>query len=324
VFQGEDLRVLVTGITGFVGSWLAEYLLTLEDIKVFGIDQWKSRTENVKHLLNHIELFECDIRDATSVRNVIEQTEPDRIFHLAAQSHVPTSWSSPSVTLETNIMGQLNLFHAVKKIGINPLIQIAGSSEEYGLVKPDELPIKETNPLRPLSPYAVSKVAQNMLAYQYFTNYGLRIIRTRAFNHTGPRRPANFVCSDFARQIVEMEKGKREPVIHVGSLEAVRDFTDVRDMVKAYWLTLEKGKPGETYNICSGKGQRVQDVLKALIRLSEMKNIKIEQENARLRPTDIPTLVCDCRKFKEITGWKQEIPFEQTLQDILEYWRERM
>jgi GDP-4-dehydro-6-deoxy-D-mannose reductase len=318
------VKVLVTGVTGFVGSWLVDYLLALEDVEVFGVDLWKSKTENVKRLLNRIELLECDVRDAASVRNVIEQTKPDRIFHLAAQSHVPTSWSSPSLTLETNIMGQINLFRAVKRIGINPLIQIAGSSEEYGLVKQDELPVKETNPLRPLSPYAVSKVAQNMLAYQYFMNDGLRIIRTRAFNHTGPRRPANFVCSDFARQIVEMEKGKREPVIHVGSLKAIRDFTDVRDMVKAYWLALEKGKPGQTYNICTGKGHSVGDVLEALIRLSEVKDVKIEQEDSRLRPTDVPALVCDCRKFRNATGWKQEIPFDQTLQDILQYWRDRV
>lgn len=318
------MKVLVTGVTGFVGSHLVDYLLTLPGVDVFGIKRWRSRTENIEHFEHRITLYECDIRDASSVRNAIEEIRPDRIFHLAAQSHVPTSWNAPSGTIETNIMGELNLFEAVRRTGINPLIQIAGSSEEYGFVTPDELPIKETNPLRPLSPYAVSKVAQDMLAYQYFMNYGLKIIRTRAFNHTGPRRPSNFVCSDFARQLIEIEKGKKSPVIQVGNLDAVRDFTDVRDIVRAYWLALEKGEPGDIYNICSGTGIKIKDVLSKLIELSNVQNVKINQESIRLRPTDVPVLYCDCTRFKKISGWQQEIPFEQTLQDLLQFWRERV
>jgi GDP-4-dehydro-6-deoxy-D-mannose reductase len=317
------MKVLVTGATGFVGSWLIDYLLTLPNIKIFGIKQWRSRTENIRHFENKVEFYECDLRDSSSVRQVIEKIKPDRIFHLAAQSHVPTSWLVPSGTLETNIMGELNLFEAVLRIGINPRIQIAGSSEEYGLVKPDELPIREENPLRPLSPYAVSKVTQDMLAYQYFMNYKLHIVRTRAFNHTGPRRPPNFVCSDFAFQIAEIEKGKREPVIKVGNLSAIRDFTDVRDIVKAYWLALEKGEPGEVYNIGSQKGRKIREVLEILIELSSRKDIKIHEEPARLRPTDVPVLYCNCEKFKKITDWEPEIPFEQTLKDILQFWREK-
>ncbi|MBI4723375.1 MAG: GDP-mannose 4,6-dehydratase [Candidatus Stahlbacteria bacterium] len=318
------MKILVTGVTGFAGSHLVDYLLTLQGVEIFGIKRWRSRTENIEHFENRISLYECDIKDASSVRNAIEEIRPERIFHLAAQSYVPTSWNAPTETLEINIMGQLNIFEAVRRTGIDPIIQIAGSSEEYGYVKPDELPIKETNPLRPLSPYAVSKVAQDMMAYQYFMNYGIKVIRTRAFNHTGPRRPSIFVCSDFAHQIVEIEKGKKEPEIHVGNLESIRDFTDVRDIVKAYWLACEKCSPGEIYNICSSKGWKIKDALYKLIELSGVKDIKIVQEGVRLRPTDVPVLCGDCEKFKKQTGWQIEIPFEQTLQDLLHFWREKI
>lgn len=318
------MKVLVTGVTGFVGSHLVDYLLTLPGVEIFGIKRWRSRTENIEHFENRITLYECDIKDASSVRNAIEEIRPERIFHLAAQSYVPASWNAPAETLEINILGQLNIFEAVRRTGIDPIIQIAGSSEEYGYVKADELPIKESNPLRPLSPYAVSKVAQDMMAYQYFMNYGIKVIRTRAFNHTGPRRPAIFVCSDFAHQIVEIEKGKKEPAIHVGNLESIRDFTDVRDIVKAYWLACEKCEPGEIYNICSGKGWKIKDALLTLIEFSGVKDIKIVQEEVRLRPTDVPVLCGDCGKFKKATGWQTEIPFEQTLQDLLHFWREKI
>ena len=318
------MKVLVTGVTGFVGSHLVDYLLTLPGVEIFGIKRWRSRTENIEHFENRITLYECDIKDASSVRNAIEEIRPERIFHLAAQSYVPTSWNAPTETLEINIMGQLNIFEAARRTGIDPIIQIAGSSEEYGYVKADELPIKETNPLRPLSPYAVSKVAQDMMAYQYFMNYGIKVIRTRAFNHTGPRRPSIFVCSDFAHQIVEIEKGKKEPEIHVGNLESIRDFTDVRDIVRAYWLAMEKCEPGEVYNICSGKGWKIKDTLYTLIEFSGVKDIKIVQEEVRLRPTDVPVLCGDCGKFKKTTGWQTEIPFEQTLQDLLHFWREKI
>lgn len=318
------MKVLVTGVTGFVGSHLVDYLLTLPEVKVFGLKRWRSRTENIEHFEDRITLCECDIRDATSVRNVMEQIKPDRIFHLAAQSYVPMSWNAPSDTLETNIMGELNIFEAVRRIKINPLVQIAGSSEEYGLVMQDELPIVEETPLRPLSPYAVSKVSQDMLAYQYFMNYGLKIVRTRAFNHTGPRRPPNFVCSDFAYRIVQIERGKKPGIIYVGNLEAIRDFTDVRDIVRAYWLALEKGNPGEVYAICSGKGRKIKDVLDTLIELSGIKEIEIKQIPTKLRPTDVPVLYCNSEKFRKLTGWEPKIPFEQTLRDILEFWRERV
>jgi len=319
------MRVLITGITGFVGSQLADFLLTKEDVEVYGIKRWRSRTENIEHLEGRIILKECDLRDASSVRNVIEEARPDRIFHLAGQSHVPTSWHAPEETMSTNIMAELNIFETVRQIGINPWIQIAGSSEEYGMTHKDELPIKETNPLRPLSPYAVSKVTQDLLGYQYFMSYGLNIIRTRGFNHTGPRRPSVFVCSDFAKQIVEIEKDLHDPTIYVGSLETKRDFTDVRDIIRGYWLALEKGIPGEVYNICSGKGYKIGEILDMLLGMtSNHTKIKVKKDSARMRPSDVPVLVGNSTKFRKQTGWKPKIPFEKTLKDIMDYWRERI
>lgn len=315
------IRVLITGITGFAGSHLADYLNLKAGVKIYGIKRWRSRTENIEHLIGKIEFYECDLRDASSVRDLIDMLKPDMIFHLAAQSFVPTSWSAPAESLDTNIMGELNLFEAVRRSKIDPLIQIAGSSEEYGAVQEDEIPIKETTPLRPLSPYAVSKVGQDMLAYQYFKSYGMRIVRTRGFNHTGPRRPSVFVCSDFAKQIVDIENGVQEPVIEVGNLEAIRDFTDVRDMVKGYWLALEKGIPGEVYNICSGIGWKIGDMLSTLISLGRVK-VDVRVDKQKLRPSDLPCLIGDATKFKNTTGWKPEIPFEETLKNLLDFWRD--
>lgn len=317
------MKVLITGITGFVGSHLADFLLAKGGMEVYGIERWRSRTESIEHIKDRITLMGCDIRDASSVKKLIDKIRPERIFHLAAQSFVPTSWHAPQETLTTNIIGELNVFEAMRELGINPIIQIAGSSEEYGLVKEDELPIKETNPLRPLSPYAVSKVGQDLLGYQYYKSYGLNVIRTRGFNHSGPRRGEVFVCSDFAKQIAKIEKKKQEPIIWVGNLEAVRDFTDVRDMVLAYWLATEKGKPGEAYNICSGKGYKIKEVLDILLNLTKEK-IEIKKDPKRMRPSDVPVLIGDSTKFREATGWKPEIPFEKTLEDLLNYWRERV
>lgn len=316
------MKVLVTGITGFAGSHLVDYLLTLPGVEVIGIQRWRSRTENVEHFLDKVQMIECDLRDASSVRDVLEEVKPERIFHLAAQSFVPTSWTAPTESLTTNILGQLNIFEAVKKLHIKPRIQIACSSEEYGLVLENELPIRETNPLRPLSPYAVSKVGQDMLGYQYWMSYRMPVIRTRGFNHEGPRRGPVFVCSDFAKQIADIEKGRKEPVIRVGNLEARRDYTDVRDVVRAYWLSLEKGEPGEVYNICSGRAWVIRDMLDHLLSLTDVK-VKVEPEPARMRPSDVPVLQGDAGKFRKATGWEPEIPFEQTLRDLLDYWRQR-
>ena len=325
------MKVLITGITGFAGSHLADYLLAnFPKVEIFGIKRWRSKTENIEHLLDKIKYHECDIKDAHNVYEVIDGIRPDKIFHLAAQSYVPASWESPVETLTINITGQANILEAVKKIkakepDYDPVILIAGSSEEYGLVHPDEVPIKETNPLRPLSPYGVSKVCQDLLGFQYWHSYQIKSIRSRAFNHSGPRRGEVFVDSNFAQQIAKIEKGKQPPVLKVGNLEAKRDFTYVRDIVVAYWLATEKCQPCETYNICSGQTHSIQEVLDKLLSLSTAKDIKVEPDPARMRPSDVPILSGDNSKFRKATGWQPKIDYlNQTLEDMLNYWRERI
>jgi GDP-4-dehydro-6-deoxy-D-mannose reductase len=315
-------RVLVTGVTGFAGSHLVDYMLTRNDCEIFGIQRWRSPLDNVLHFVDRITLVECDLRDASSTRDTLERIRPDWIFHLAAQSFVPTSWSAPTESLTTNVLGQLNIFEAVRRIGLTCRIQLACSSEEYGMVYADELPIRETNPLRPLSPYAVSKVAQDLLGYQYWMSWKVDSVRTRGFNHEGPRRGPVFVASDFAKQIADIERGRKEPVLHVGNLEAKRDFTDVRDMVRGYWLALEKCEPGEVYNICSGKAYSIQQVLDLLLGMTKTR-IEVRQDRMRLRPSDVPVLIGDRSKFTGATGWEPKIPFEQTLHDMLDFWRSR-
>jgi len=315
------VKVLVTGVTGFVGSHMVEFLSKKKGVRIFGIGRWRSNRENIAQInMDGVRMLECDLRDPSSVLRVIRKVKPARIFHLAAQSFVPASWHAPAETLSTNIIGQLNIFEAVRQVGINPVIQIACSSEEYGMVYPDEVPIRETNPLRPLSPYGVSKVGQDMLGYQYFQSYGLKVIRTRGFNHTGPRRGEVFVSSNFAKQIALIEKKRQKPVIYVGNLTASRDFTDVRDMVAAYWAATEKCAPGEAYNICSGTDIVIGDMLKMLLSMSRVK-ITVKEDPARLRPSDVQVLLGDNSRFRKATGWKPRIPFRQTLSDLLDYWR---
>lgn len=316
------MKVLITGITGFAGSHLAEFLLS-KKYEVHGIDRWRSKTENIDGFKDKIVLHECDIKDYHSVKKAIESVMPEKIFHLAAQSFVPTSWNAPSETITTNVIGELNIFEAVKELKINPWIQIACSSEEYGMVYENEVPIKETNPLRPLSPYGVSKVAQDLLGYQYHQSHNLNIVRTRAFNHEGPRRGDVFVTSNFAKQIAEIEKKKKPPVLYVGNLDARRDYTDVRDIVRAYWLATEKCAAGEVYNICSGRNWKIKDMLNYLLSLSKIK-VEVKQEPGRMRPSDVQILLGDGTKFMKKTGWEPEIPFEKTLEDTLNYWRERI
>lgn len=317
------MRVLITGITGFVGSHLAEFLLEKSGLQVFGIQRWRSKTDNIDHLRGKITLHQCDIRDATSVRQVLGEVKPDRIFHLAGQSFVPMSWHAPSETMTTNSVGQINLLEALREFKMETRVQIAGSSEEYGLVHPNELPLTENSPLRPLSPYAVSKVAQDFLGFQYARSYKMFIVRTRAFNHTGPRRGEVFATSNFAKQIASIEAGLQEPVISVGDLSSRRDFTDVRDIIRGYWLCLEKGEAGEVYNLCSGKDVAIRDVLDILLRFSSVK-VTVKVDPQRLRPSDVHVLLGDCTKFTKQTGWKPAIPLEKTLEDLLNYWRNKV
>ena len=313
------MKVLISGISGFVGSHMAEYC-QLKGCEVHGTLRWRSDVQNISHLEN-LYLHECDLTDAHAVRSIIEEVRPDRIFHLAAQSYVHASFIEPMQTLDNNIRSELNILEAVKGIkDYDPLIQIAGSSEEYG--NAENMPITEDTPLLPVSPYGVSKVAQDLLARQYFKSYGIKCIITRGFNHTGRRRGEVFVCSNFAKQIVEIEKGKK-PVIFHGNLDAERDFTDVRDMVNAYWLALEKGEPGEVYNICSGKAIKIKSILQKLVQLSNV-NITLKQDPKRMRPSDLEVLLGDCTKFKEKTGWERQYSITDTLKEILDYWREKL
>ncbi|HEV2845077.1 MAG TPA: GDP-mannose 4,6-dehydratase [Thermoanaerobaculia bacterium] len=318
------MRALITGITGFAGSHLAEYLLAEHpDVEVYGTFRWRSRMDNLEDIDEHkIKLVEADLRDYTSMHRALEISRPDVIFHLAAQSFVPSSWNAPNDTIVTNVTGQTNLFEAIRALKLDPVVQIACSSEQYGLVLPHETPIKETNPLRPLSPYAVSKVAQDYLGYQYFQSYGLKAVRTRGFNHTGPRRGHVFVTSNFCSQVAAIEAKLQEPVIRVGNLEAIRDFTDVRDMVRADWLAVTKATPGDVYNIATGEGIHIREMLDMVLSHSKVE-VKIEVDSERLRPSDVEILIGDASKFKADTGWEPRIPFEQTVQDLLNYWRQR-
>lgn len=347
------MRVLITGVTGMAGSHLAEYLLTRPELEVFGTYRWRSRMDNLEDViaagkLNRIaaggnvrsaeelakriegearpsclNLILADLADPSSMRRLIAGLRPDRIFHLAAQSFVPASWDAPAETMHLNVVGQINLFEAIRDAGLDPLVHVAGSSEEYGLVLPDEVPMKESNPFRPLSPYAVSKVAQELLAWQYYRSYGLRAVVTRGFNHTGPRRGENFVTSTFALQIAQIEKGLRPPVIDVGDLESKRDWTDVRDTVRGYWLALEKGVPGEVYNVGSGICRSCREMLDVLLTHTD-RQIEVRVDPSRLRPSDVPLLWADPSKFQRQTGWRPEIPFETTMRDLLDYWRRRV
>jgi GDP-4-dehydro-6-deoxy-D-mannose reductase len=316
---------------------------------VYGACRWRSRLDNLADLARHgrlnqrgldaivstedelramadpsaVNLLQGDMADPYQMKTLINVVKPQRIFHLAAQSFVPTSWSAPAETFHINTIGQIHLFEAVRAADIDPLIHIAGSSEEYGLVHPDEVPMKESNPFRPLSPYAVSKVAQELLAIQYHHSYGLKAVVTRGFNHTGPRHGPVLSCSSFARQIAEIEAELSPPVLYVGDLTTKRDWVDVRDVVRGYWLALEKGTPGQVYNIGSGTTRTVQSMLDILLSQSPIE-IQVRKDPARLRPSDVPILWADDSKFRAATGWAPEIPFEQTMEDLLDYWRERV
>jgi GDP-4-dehydro-6-deoxy-D-mannose reductase len=313
------MRALITGVNGFIGSFLADYLLDKSEI--YGTIKEATTNENIKHLKGLITITKSDVRNPAQLKSVIRKARPDMIFHLAAQSHPTISWEDPIGTVETNVVGTVNVFEAVRKLKMNSKILIACSSAEYGYIDEKEVPVTENHPLLPLHPYGVSKVAQDLLAYQYFKNFKMNSIRARIFGTIGPRKTGD-ACSDFARQIVEIEQKKRKPIIYVGNLETRRDLTDVRDNVKALWLLMMKGKIGDAYNVCSRKDYKMGDILSKLLEMSKV-DITVKVDPKKLRPSDEPIIMGDNRKIKMDCGWQPRIPIEKTLEDTLEYWRER-
>lgn len=318
------MRILITGITGFVGSHLAEYILNLkEGHDIYGLCRWRSPRDNLIDIYNKIKLLDADLCDLSALIRLMELVKPDIIFHLAAQSYVLTSFNSPIHTLFTNAIGTTNLLEAVRITKINPIVHACSSSEVYGQVNQEDIPIKETCSFRPASPYAVSKVAEDMIAFQYWSSYGMRTIRTRMFTHTGPRRGDTFAFSAFSKQIAAAELGLKEPVVRVGNLKSVRTVCDVRDAVKAYWIMVHKCKPGEVYNIGGNKTLTIGDGLDKLLSFSKIKlEVKVAPE--LLRPSDVTLQIPSIEKFTRETGWKPEIPLEKTLIDILDYWRDEL
>jgi GDPmannose 4,6-dehydratase/GDP-4-dehydro-6-deoxy-D-mannose reductase len=318
------MRVLITGITGMVGSHLAEYILSNHpSVEVHGLIRWRSPLDNIRHIQSKVRLHQAELRDLHSLVTLLRKVQPDWIFHLGAQSYVDASFAAPVDTIHTNVIGTTNLLDAVRITEFDPKIHVCSSSEVYGQVTEDEVPIRETNPFRPASPYAVSKVGEDMIALQYFISYGIKTIRTRMFTHTGPRRGDIFAESSFAKQIAEIEAGVRPNLMWVGNLNSVRTFSDVRDAVRAYWLLLEKCPPGEVYNIGGNRTMTVGDMLEMLKSMAWCK-IKHEVDPALLRPSDVTLQIPDTAKFRAATGWEPKIPLEVTLRNLLEYHRNRV
>ncbi len=315
------MKILITGITGFVGSHLAEYIVNLkEKHEIFGICRWRSPRDNLVNVYNKVTLLEADLSDLSALIRSIKEIKPEIIFHLAAQSYVLTSFNSPLQTLSANVIGTANLLEAVRITEIDPVIHVCSSSEVYGQVTEADVPIKETCPFRPASPYAVSKVAEDMLALQYWLSYKIRTIRTRMFTHTGPRRGDVFAMSFFAKQAAASELKLRETVIYVGNLKSVRTFCDVRDAVRAYWLLVNKCPPGEVYNIGGTRTLTVGEALEILLSFSKLK-FEIKVDPKLIRPSDVTLQIPCIDKFRNETGWEPTIPLEKTLKDLLDYWR---
>ncbi len=322
-------NILITGITGFVGSHLADYILSLNsDINLYGIKRWHlSRMDNIEHILDKIKLVDCNITDSVSTRKAIEKIKPDIIFHCAAESFVSPSWDNPHQYMNVNYIGTVNLLESIRDFNPNCFFHIPGSGEEYGEINENEIPINTSTVLRPVNPYAVTKIAQDLIGYVYYKSYNLNVIRTRAFNHEGPRREKVFGISWYAYQIAKIEKGLQEPLLKVGEIDDRRNFTHVKDMVKAYWISIEKCKPGELYLVGSEREEDIytfRQALEKLISMSTVKNIKYKTVPEFTRPTNVPRLIADTSKFRDITGWKPEIGFERILIDTLSYWRNKL
>lgn len=312
----ESVKVFITGVGGFMGSHLVDFLHA-KGHEVHGI--FYGSVNLTSEIKNKNNLIECDIRDVKKVSELIAKIRPDKIYHLAAQSYPTVSWAQPHYTTETNILGTINIFEAVKNLKLNCGILNAGSSAEYGFVFPHEAPVKEERQLKPLHPYGVSKVAQENLAYQYFKNFGVRSVTMRIFNTTGPRK-VNDACSDFTKQAAAIELGLQEPAIRVGNLQTHRAITDVRDVIRGFYLALENCEPGEAYNISGSKAYQIKDILDIVVK-NCVKKIDVVQDKALLRTTDEPIIFGDSTKLQKLTGWQQEIPIEQTIKDMIDYWK---
>lgn len=326
-------RALITGITGMVGSHLADFLLRHTNWDIYGMCRWRSPLDNISHLVPHINkkegvfLLYGDLRDYISINDVINRVKPDYVFHLAAQSYPKTSFESPLDTFETNIQGTTHVLEAIRKNNLeNSLIHVCSSSEIFGRVSKEKLPIDEECTFHPASPYAISKVGTDLIGRHYAEAYGLKVMTTRMFTHTGPRRGDVFAESSFAKQIAMIENGLMPPIIKVGNLQSLRTFADVRDAVRAYYMLLTVNPiPGEYYNIGGTHTCSVEKMLDFLISLSPLKTkIKIEIDPERLRPIDADLQVPNTQKFEKHTGWKPEICFERTMEDLLNYWREKI
>jgi GDP-4-dehydro-6-deoxy-D-mannose reductase len=314
------MRVFITGMSGFIGAHLAA-LLSEEGNEVWGTYYIKGELRSLDGLRGRVRSIHCDIRDRGALRKALARARPDRVYHLAAQSFPTVSWTYPALTMETNAGGTINLFEALRWLRLGPRVLVAGSSAVYGFVTPDEVPVGEDHPMRPLHPYGVSKVAQEMLAFQYFKNFGAWACTARIFNTTGPGK-VHDVCADFASQVARIEAGMQKNPMRVGNLEPRRDITDVRDQVRGLWAIMEKGEPGESYNLSSAKAVPIKEVLDRLVALSTAK-IRVNVDRKLMRPTDEPVIMGDNRKVIRATGWRPKIPISRTLEDSLEFWRRR-
>ena len=313
-------KILITGASGFAGTYLAEYLNSLKRYKIYGT--YHRDEEFHKSPIKEFVNFEkINLLDENGVSDMIERIMPNGVIHLAAASSVQDSFLNPAQTFQNNVTSQINLLEAMRKSGLtNSKVLIISSCEVYGFIDKKDLPVDENTRFRPITPYAVSKIAQDYLALQYYLSYKLQCVRVRPFNHIGPRQSPKFIASDFAKQIAEIEKGKQKPVINVGNLESKRDFTDVRDIVRAYHALYEKGIPGEAYNVGSGQSRSAGEILEILLTLTKIK-ISISIDKNKQRTSDMPDIVCDNKKLVQLTGWNQKINLKQTLQDTLDYWR---
>jgi len=318
------MRILITGIAGFVGSHLADLLLTKKDVLIYGTDRPGADTKNIDYIKSSIKLYkECDITVKRDIKDLLARVMPDHIIHLAAQSSPLLSEQYPEDTIATNIAGQVNIFEALSVLGLKPKIIIAGSCDEYGTVARDKMPIRESCKLAPSNLYSLTKVAQELLGLKVYIKQGYNVVVTRPFHATGPKRPERFVCASLAKQIALIEKNMQNPTISVGDLNIMRDFTDVRDIANAYWLIMKKGKSGQAYNICSKRARSLKEVLDILLSLSRAK-VEVKVDPDRIRVNDAPLFVGDPTKLKKLTGWQAKIPLEQTLKDLLNYWRKNI